>query len=324
MALGVASGRGMHRSRQHVNIRLSLRQIKVFQEVMRGGSTIAAAQAMHVSQPAVSKLITSMEEELRYPLFIRSGRGLEPTREAIALYPYAERALAELQRLQSHAQNLRTGSSGLLRIAGNMTLINCLAAQAMSVFREDYPAINVELLILSGAEIQAAVLGNKADIGLIYGPYYSDNIKSERIGSWPVRCVLSQTHPLAAQAEISVRDLSGENLLTYSNTTPTGLAIRRLFENSGTPFNASMVLSNTPGILQMVENGLGVGLVDYWDCVGDPHPDLVSRLLVPRIENLPVMIFSEHSPCNGAMDSMARLIRRLAERMSRAQASERG
>ncbi len=296
-------------------LHLSLKQINVLHAILRGGSTTAAAEALHISQPAVSKLVASMEKELRYPLFVRTGRGLEPTPEAIALMPYVERTLSELQRLQQHAENLRGGSSGHLAIAGNLTLVNSLAATAMATFRKHYPDINVELTILSGAEIQAAVLSNKADIGLIYGPFHHDHIHTERIGEWPIRCVLPRSHPLSALKQIHVRELEDQPILTYSAETPTGLAIRRLFENIGVRFQASVVLSNTPAVLQLVAEGLGIGLVDYWDFFSDSYPGLTSRMLVPRIENHPMMIFSAHSQRNRAVELMASLIRPLAARM---------
>lgn len=304
------------RLRHHVNIRFSLRQLKVFQEIMRGGSAIVAAEAMNISQPAVSKLISSMEEDLRYPLFIRTGRGLEPTAEAISLYPFVERTLAEHQRLQNHAQNLRTGSSGLLRIAGNMTLINVLAASSVLEFRKDFPDVSVELTVLSGSEIQSAVMTKKADIGLLYGPFYSDIIASERIGNWPVLCAFNRGHPLERHDEICIRDLIDQEILTYSNVTPTGLTIRRAFENSDTPLNVAMVLSNTLGVLEMVRGGAGIGLIDYWQHWEGYFPSITCRPVHPRIENHPVMLLAPHNRQNAALERMASLIRAKANALS--------
>lgn len=296
-------------------LRLSLRQMSVLHAIVRGGSAQAAAATLHISQPAVSKLISSMEAELGYTLFNRAGRGLEPTPQAISLIPYIERVLGEIDRLQQHALGQREGAAGTVTIAGNHTLLFSIAGPAITGFRQRYPDVIVDLRILPAPQIVTAVLEHKADIGLTYGPFFDKHLQSEQIGKWSVVCVFPKEHFLSRHEIIHPSILAGLPLLTYGEDSPIGLAIRQLFGNMGLVFSPTTVLGNTPSILQLVDAGLGIGLIDNFDAFATQFRDVHFRTLSPGVEISAILLRSQQSQNSQAIIDLVKSISGASDRL---------
>ena len=96
---------------------LNPRQIEAFRTVIVTGGITAAAQALNVTQPAVTRLIQDLQYALGLPLFVKRGARLVPTNEALSLYREVERQFVGLERIENAARNLREGRAGSLRVA---------------------------------------------------------------------------------------------------------------------------------------------------------------------------------------------------------------
>jgi DNA-binding transcriptional LysR family regulator len=173
----------------HMPTRLNARQISVFSAVMRLGGASAASEFLHISQPAISKTLALMEAELGYVLFRRTGRGLQPTAEALALQPHVERVLSEFDRLQSNAAVIGHGLTGTLSIGGNHTLISRIATVAATGLRSRHPETGLRLLLTPASELIESVAQHRLDVGLIYGPIPTTQVTAEPLCSWPCTCV---------------------------------------------------------------------------------------------------------------------------------------
>ena len=102
---------------------LDSRQIEAFRALMLTTSTVRAAEAMHVTQPAVSRLIRELQEALELKLFERRGARRVPTNEAVSLYREVERSYVGMERIAQAAKELRTRRAGVLS--------SCTAARAI-------------------------------------------------------------------------------------------------------------------------------------------------------------------------------------------------
>ncbi|WP_226580887.1 LysR family transcriptional regulator [Acuticoccus sediminis] len=299
-------------------VRLDLRQIRALAAIVRGGSASAAAETLAISQPAVSKIIAGMEDELGYRLFRRSGRRLAPTPEALALMPLAERVLGELDRLNRGAEAVGRGSGGQVSIAGNHTLISALAARAATRLRSVRPEISVSLIVLPPNETVTSVVSGHVDIGLSYGPLHHSQLVIEDVGAWACACVFPSGHRLEGLPTVSPRDLAGETLLTYSESSPTGAALRRQFHAEQHELVPAIILSSTPLVLDMVRNGQGVGLVDTFVPFATAYPDLSGRPLTPRIENVSKLLVSTAGAPSSAAIALAAEVRAVARALGTA------
>lgn len=295
-----------------MRINLSLRQLSVLHAIIHSGSAAAAAELLHITQPAVSKTVATMERELGYPLFHRTGRNLEPTARTIALMPQVERVLGEIDRLQNSANIIGREVTETLTITGNFTLISTIASEAAALFCAKYPRTSLKLFAVTAQEIIASIVNHTADIGLAYGPLHHSLLSIEEIGRWTSVCVMPKKHPLANAREIQPSDLAGEKLLTYTDTSPTGIAYRRLFENAGIDFHPTITTTNTPTILRLVSRGVGLGLVDTFEYYKNDYRNLVARPLRPRIESAPKLLMSNTLQHSDSCHELAGIIREIS------------
>src|SRR3954471_23294306 len=109
---------------QRYMARLNTRQVEAFRALMLTTSTVRAAETLHISQPAVSRLVRDLQEALGLALFERRGNRLLPTSEAVALYAEVERSFVGLERIAQAARDLRERRAGVLRIAAMPALCN--------------------------------------------------------------------------------------------------------------------------------------------------------------------------------------------------------
>lgn len=298
-------------------LHLNGRQIEVFSAVMRCGGASAASEFLHISQPAISKTLASMEEELGYALFVRTGRGLRPTAEALTLWPHVKRVLVEFERLRSNATVIARGFTGTLSIGGNHTLISSLASVAAGAMRARYPETCLRLALTPADELIENVLQRKIDVGLMYGPVASHQLEVEALGSWHCACVFPQLHPFASLDHVTVDDLRGESILTYTEQSPTGRAIRRLFADSAKPIEPAISFGDTFNLLQSVRSGIGVGLVDTFEYFGKLFPDLRSVPLLPLVKLDVVMVTRADSAANPSMMALLEEIRAAVRMLAR-------
>ena len=103
---------------------LNPRQVEAFRAVVLTGGVGMAAKLINVTQPAVSRMIRDLQQQLGLTLFERRGTGLVPTSEALSLYAEVERAFVGLDRISQMATELRTRRAGFLRIAALPALAN--------------------------------------------------------------------------------------------------------------------------------------------------------------------------------------------------------
>ncbi len=153
---------------------ITLRQLEVFAEVLKSGSTTRASVMLSLSQSAVSAALTDLEGQLGVQLFDRVGKRLVVNEHGRLLYP---RALALLEQAVEIEQLFRE-DNGAIRVYASSTIGNYILPAMIARYRQHYPALPLELSVET-ADVINAVLDFRVDIGLIEGPCHSTEIISE-------------------------------------------------------------------------------------------------------------------------------------------------
>lgn len=289
--------------------RFSYRQITVLNTIFKRGSASAAAEHLNISQPAVSKLISSLEQEFGYKLFYRTGRKLRPTAEAEMLIPFVERALNEMDRLTRGAEAVGSGSIGHVSIASNYTLTEAVAMPAVIRFKKKHSNVSVSILSMSAPDIVGSLVNGNADVGIAYTPVQHSQLSYEVIGSWGCVCVFPKSHEFRASETIKPQQLHNKNVVTFSEQVPTGVGIRKFFQNAGMELHPDYMVNTTPIALNIV-NSLGcVGLVDTFEPFKELYPDLCSRPLSPMVENQLTVFTSQTARTSGLVRELLGEIR---------------
>lgn len=148
----------------------NLSQYKIFYEVAKAGNISKAAKELYISQPAISKAISKLEDSLGLPLFTRSSRGVQLTPEGEILFTHAREAFDALDRGEEELKRIQEFDIGHLRIGVSNTLCKYILLPYLKTFIDQYPHMNVTIESQSTAQTLSGLEQQKIDLGLIAEP----------------------------------------------------------------------------------------------------------------------------------------------------------
>ena len=235
------------------------RQLEAFRAVMRTGAMTAAAESIHVTQPAVSRLVRDLERELGLTLFLRRGNLVLPTAEARAMLLEVDRLFTGVNQIRDYAQDLRTGRGGSLRIAALPAMATGFLPRFVATFCRDRPKLKIVVEGLSSPIIRDQLTAGLFDIGFTAFPFQRDSLVVTPLDDQAV-VVIPANHHLAAKQVVCSDDLQDEALILLSKFRgglhPVEVALQSV--SSRTLVETS--LSTIACVL--ASEGVGVAIVD--------------------------------------------------------------
>lgn len=242
-------------------MRMKPRQIEAFRAVMMTGGITAAAEAMSITQPAVSRLIRDLEEIVEMPLFERVGARLVPTTEATQFYREVERLYLGLDHMAQAARDIRQHKNTVLRIGSVTSLVRPYLQQAVLDIvgnRLDVPlVIDVE----NSRHIWDMVDKNRYDLGFVYASPRMADKNAVSLHSAKAVAAMAPDHPLASRHVITPADLMNERVLIPGRNSPLRLVLDRAFSSAEHQPVTSMETSMF-NCCYFAAAGMGVGIVD--------------------------------------------------------------
>ncbi len=154
----------------------NLSQYKIFYEVAKTGNISRAAKELYISQPAISKAISKLEDSLSTPLFIRSSRGVHLTDEGRILFEHTRRAFEELQNGEAQLKRARQFHMGRIRIGVSNTLCRYIMVSYLKGFIEQFPHVKITIDGQSTTHTMAMLEQQKIDLGLVAQPRPQKNL----------------------------------------------------------------------------------------------------------------------------------------------------
>ncbi|MFC0255142.1 LysR family transcriptional regulator [Achromobacter marplatensis] len=260
---------------------LNLRQIEVFRAIMMSGSISGAGRMLHVSQPAVSRVLALTESRLGYRLFERVKSRLSPTAEARRLYAEVEQVYGGIQRVNDLAASLGQSGAGMLKIVASASFGQRLIPMALERFRGRNADARVDYRSVTFDELAAYFLSGQADIGISMQPPDHPNLTSIRLAQVPVVCVMPKSHPLATHEVVRPEDFASAAWIGYPRDTPLGRALQPFF-GDGPRCAAAVEVHSPVTACSFVQQGLGPALVDAWCVTPDQAAHMVLRPIEPQ------------------------------------------
>ena len=204
----------------------TFKQIRHFCAVFESGTVQGAAKAVHVSQPALTRSISNLEDEMGLPLFERSKSGMLPTDFAEQIAPRFDELLLELDDIRREALLYRNLDSGQLRIGLGQAIREPISRHCLPSFVEQYPGVALQVREGTASELARALQQREVDIVIAGVASYTEYefAKSERILDIPSRVMVRQGHPLANREHLLLKDL-----LQYPQAAPTSLGDQHPF-----------------------------------------------------------------------------------------------
>jgi DNA-binding transcriptional LysR family regulator len=237
-----------------------LNQIAAFVETARRQSVSRAADALFISQPALTARLKGLEADLGAQLFVRGPRGMRLTDAGSAFLPYAVRALETLTDGRMQVNALERGGAGRLAIGAAPAVSTYVLPALLKRFSEGYPRISVSVRTGHSEEILELVLREQVTIGLVRVLQHPD-IVSTPLYEDRLILVVEPGHSFAAEGRIRMKDLAEEQLVQFDRTSSYHDLTSALFVTTGVSPAGRMELDNIDAAKKMVEQGFGVALL---------------------------------------------------------------
>ena len=258
----------------------SFRQLATFHTVARLGSVSAAAQEMHLTQPAVSIQIGILEDSARTPLLQRSGRGIRLTEAGELLAGYAGRILELWREAGEEMATLQGVFAGTLRV-GAVTTAEYLLPPLLVTFANQNPKVKVKLHAGNRDEIVRLLAGQEIDVAIMGRPPAELKTASSAFAKHPMAFVASPAHPLLGGAPLGIAALAAANLLVRERGSGTRTTVERIFKDAGVPLRIGSEMSSNEAIKQMCAAGFGVAFLSLHTCVLELGAGVLQVLPLP-------------------------------------------
>lgn len=243
---------------------MKLQQLRYLTEVVRRGLNVSeAADALHTSQPGVSKQIRALEDELGIEVFVRHGKRLvavtEPGKAVVSI---AERILSEAQNLRRAGEEFANDQVGTLTIAATHTQARYSLPNAVAAFKRRYPKVKLVIHQGNPTQICEQVLSGEADLCVATEAIaeYPELI-SMPVYQWNRCVVVPPKHPLLKMNPLTLEKLAEYPIVTYDFAFANRSLVEKAFENRGLQANVVLTALDSDVIKTYVELGLGVGIL---------------------------------------------------------------
>ncbi|AWB33890.1 LysR family transcriptional regulator [Orrella marina] len=243
-------------------MQLNLRQIEVFRAVMSTGSISGAAKLLFVSQPAVSRTLSHMEQRLGFPLFERVKGRLYATPEAKSMFREVEIVYNGVRRVSELATELAERRAGILHLVSSPSIGHMLVPMAITRFHNIRPEVKVTFQPLTLHPMTQMLLEGRAELGAMIVPTDHPNLLSRTIGKGELVCICPYDHELARRAVLEISDLKPYSLIAYSPDSQFGILIASLYQREQQPLKVSIEVSSPLNACALVKAGAGISIVD--------------------------------------------------------------
>jgi len=227
-----------------------------------------AAEALHLTQPAVTLQIKALEDDLAVRLFDRNGSRIALTEAGEVLLRYARQAEDLLEEAEREIGRFRGELRGRLSVGASTTIAQYLLPPILGRFLTTHPQVQPFLLGANTERIVAALAEGKIEIGLIEGPAHRSDIKTERFLADEIVAVVSQLHPWAQCGSVLLPGaLEDQPLILRESGSGTRNVVERFLRRAGLnmrKLHVVMELDSTEAVKSAVSANLGIGFVSHW------------------------------------------------------------
>lgn len=276
---------------------MNLRHIEIFHAVYVTGSVSAAARALNVSQPSVSKMLRHAESLLGFPLFQRTNGGLVPTEDAQALFADVREIQERVEGLREAGRNLRRGVGGTLRILTLPSLALQAIPAAVSQFLRARPNVKFDLQTAHHDELVRKLYEREADMAIACQIPAAAPITQRWLGEGELVALYREVDMPDAPGAIDLRDLQGQRFISVASSGPIGELFTRELQRLDLVLDEVVSARTFYMAGALVRQGVGITVVDNFTAQACLAPGLAIRPLKPRLTfDLHAMFLSNRPP----------------------------
>ena len=240
------------------------RRLQVFHTVARHLSFTKAAEALHMTQPAVTFQVRQLEEYFNTRLFDRTHNRISLTDAGRRVYEYADRIFELYAEMENSVRELTGEISGLVIIGASTTIAEYMLPGLLGDFKRSYPDVNVHLKVSNTDGIVSMVENNVIDLGVVEAPVLNKNLVVETCRLDQLVAIVPPTHPLADVGTVKVDQLMEYSYISREEGSGTREVVNEYMTSAGVSGNdiaVSMELGSPEAIKGAVEAGMGISII---------------------------------------------------------------
>ncbi|MFX3634860.1 MAG: LysR family transcriptional regulator [Candidatus Pristimantibacillus sp.] len=275
---------------------MEIRHLQYINEIVRRSSFTKAAEALHITQPTISKMIKNVENELNIELFNREGKQVKLTDAGEAIYRHAGPILQLFDNMMAEMNDLSYLHKGNIRIGLPPMAGSSFFPIVMKRFQERYPDITVEMVENGALKIEESVSDGSLDVGVVLSPINEQLFHSYPFVDERLNVIMHPSHSLAQQKQVTLSELAEDQFILFSNEF--ALHDRIIAECRLAGFEPNIVYESSQWdfIREMVAADLGVAMLPETICQTlDPDKVRVVTLINPIIPWQLAMVWRRES-----------------------------
>ncbi|CAH1055697.1 selenium metabolism-associated LysR family transcriptional regulator [Paenibacillus pseudetheri] len=243
---------------------MNFHQLHIFYTVLERGSFSAAAQTLHMTQPAVTMQVQALEDYFGTKLFNRSTKKIVLSEAGHTLMPYAIRSI-QLMRETDQAMSAFTHMlEGRLQLGASLTIGEYVLPRLLGPFGKQYPNISIMMKVMNTSQIMEEILKHQLNFGLIEASVTHPDMVIEPVMGDELKLIVPHDHPLADQQEVTLEEVLKHPFVLREQGSGTRRVMEeQLFSKGLDPGSMKIVmeLGSTGAVKSAVEAGLGVTII---------------------------------------------------------------
>lgn len=240
---------------------MNLHQLRVFYEVVKAKSFSAAAEKVHLTQPAVTWQVKNLEEYYELKFFERIGKKIMLTQEGKILFNFADQILNLSRQAEEALADLKGLSRGSLRIDSVFTFGDYYLSTLLEAFHKKYPQIAIQVHTGNTSQIIENTLLHKNDIAFVAYDPKNDKLKAREVISDLLVGIISPQHRFGRRKSIAIKELNGEPLILREQGSSPRRILDEIFKKKAVSPVIIMESASTSAIKKMVESGIGMAIL---------------------------------------------------------------
>jgi DNA-binding transcriptional LysR family regulator len=240
---------------------LNLNQLRIFYFAAKHGSFSAAAEALFITQPAVTKQIQQLQAAHGVKLLNRFGKKMVLTDAGEALYSFADRIFQIESQAEENLRDFQQRKSGRLRIHASESFGAYYLPFIINLFRKKYPKIDIALNIFTNQHIVENTIRLENDLGFISSPLEHKKLVVSEILEDRLILIVPPSHPFARKKVLDPWKLEGQSIIMHEKGSASRNIVDEFIRKNNLFVSVTLELSNNEAIKRAVEQGLGLSLI---------------------------------------------------------------
>lgn len=243
---------------------LNFHQLHIFHTVAEKGSFSNAAQALHMTQPAVTMQVQSLEDYFGTKLFNRSTKKIELSEAGRTLLPFAKRSIDLMKETDVSMSKFTHMLEGRLHLGASMTVGEYILPRLLGPFGKEYPNISVSLKVINTRQILDEILNHQLNFGIVEAEVHHPDVHTEAVMNDELVLIVPREHPLTKFDKVPMEEVLKYPFVLREQGSGTRRVMEEQLEQAGyqaADMTIVMELGSTGAVKSAVEAGLGISIL---------------------------------------------------------------